>query len=167
MRALLVLGSCKGFQRESFSGLKNNILVLIKKFTQAEEPVFILKETEDQNNYLKDIEFGNYVLYRKDIDAFFLSGLEKKLRIMGIREIVLCGEELDRSILFTAISGYDRGFRVLVVKDAVSSENYEKYGMGQECVNNTIFKMLTDGDINTVNTEEILNGYNEVSIENC
>ena len=155
MRALLVLGSCKGFQRESFSGLKNNILVLIKKFTQAEEPVFILKETEDQNNYLKDI------------DAFFLSGLEKKLRIMGIREIVLCGEELDRSILFTAISGYDRGFRVLVVKDAVSSENYEKYGMDQECVNNTIFKMLTDGDINTVNTEEILNGYNEVSIENC
>ena len=60
MRALLVLGSCKGFQRESFSGLKNNILVLIKKFTQAEEPVFILKETEDQNNYLKDILLGKF-----------------------------------------------------------------------------------------------------------
>lgn len=167
MRALLVLSSCKGLQKETFSGFKSNILNLIKKFTEAEEPVFILKDVVDQNNHLKDLEFGNYVVYRKDIDAFFLSGLEKKLRIMGVKEIVLCGEELDRSILFTAISGYDRGFRVSVVKDAVSSANYEKYGMNKECVNNTIFKMLTDGDINTVTTEEILNGYSEVSIENC
>lgn len=158
MKALLVINLCKGLQKQNDSEIKDNILELVSKFTQVELPVFILKTNDNKENCIKDLEFGSYVVYAKDIDVFIRSNLEKKLRIMGVNEVVICGGNLDSSVLFSAIAAYDRGFKVTVVKDAVETESCEK-------IEDTILKLLGAGDIDVITSDQII--YGEVNMAKC
>lgn len=160
MKALLILSpyGCLP-EEEHFKDESKNIETLVEKFKEAEEPVFVLsklRDNERDNVKVYTPGDGNYVFRRKDIDAFFMSGLEKELRIMGVNEIVVCGISLDKSGLFTAISGYDRGFKVTVIKDAIAATNYEHLGIDKTVLEETIFKLLNFTDINTVNLNEFL-----------
>lgn len=162
MKALLILSPYGCLPKDkSFQDRCKNIELLVEKFKEAEEPVFVLSKIRDSEGDSIKVytpQDGNYVFLRKDVDAFFMSGLEKQLRIMGVNEIVICGISLDKSGLFTAISGYDRGFKVTVIKDAVAATNYEYFTLEKERLEETIFKLLSFTDIDTVTMDEFLVG---------
>jgi nicotinamidase-related amidase len=55
--------------------------------------------------------------------AFAGTDLELRLRERGINEIHLCGVCTDICVLHTAIDAYNKGFKIVIHKDAVASFN--------------------------------------------
>lgn len=53
-------------------------------------------------------------------DAFHDTGLDTHLRDLGVTQIVLAGIATSSGVESTARSGYDRGYNVLLVTDAMS-----------------------------------------------
>lgn len=55
--------------------------------------------------------------------AFYLSGLDVFLRDRGVRSLVVTGAETDVCVLSTVLDAVDRGFRVVIVEDALCSSS--------------------------------------------
>jgi len=55
--------------------------------------------------------------------AFFQSDLDTFLREKRIETLVLTGAETDVCVLATALAAVDRGFRVVIVEDAICSSS--------------------------------------------
>ncbi len=66
-----------------------------------------------------------YYLDKTRYSAFAGTDLEIKLRERGITEIHLVGVCTDICVLHTAVDAYNRGFKIVVYKDAVASFNQE------------------------------------------
>jgi nicotinamidase-related amidase len=64
-----------------------------------------------------------YFMDKTRYSAFAGTDLEIKLRERGITEVRLCGVCTDICVLHTAIDAYNRGFKVVIYKDAVASFN--------------------------------------------
>lgn len=158
MKALLVFGSCKGFLKDETHNLKNKVITLANKFTKAEKPVFIIRRNDDKKEKIQDIDSGNYVFYAKDVDAFYRSGLEKKLREIGVTELVICGLVEGPIGIFTAIAGYDRGFKVTVIKDCIYIDSSIFKKNEQKLVVDTISNMIKISKINVITFDEFM-GY--------
>ena len=57
--------------------------------------------------------------------AFETPELERQLKALGAATLVLTGIEIDVCVLTTALTAIDRGYRVIVVSDAVASSSPE------------------------------------------
>jgi nicotinamidase-related amidase len=66
-----------------------------------------------------------YYLDKTRYSAFAGTDLEIKLRERGITEVHLVGVCTDICVLHTAVDAYNRGFKMVVYKDAVASFNQE------------------------------------------
>lgn len=64
-----------------------------------------------------------YYLDKTRYSAFAGTNLEIKLRERGITELHLVGVCTDICVLHTAVDAYNKGFKVIVYKDAVASFN--------------------------------------------
>lgn len=64
-----------------------------------------------------------YYMDKTRYSAFAGTDLEIKLRERGIQELHLCGVCTDICVLHTAVDAYNKGFRIVVHKDAVASFN--------------------------------------------
>lgn len=58
---------------------------------------------------------------KRNLSGFHANDLEITLRGMGVDRIILAGASTDGCILFTAVDGYQRYFRVVVLRDCTSS----------------------------------------------
>jgi len=61
------------------------------------------------------------IVKKRNLSGFHASDLETTLRAMGVDRILLTGASTDGCILFTGVDGYQRFFRVVVLKDCTSS----------------------------------------------
>jgi nicotinamidase-related amidase len=79
---------------------------------------------ELKNIYEKNKELENVIYMDKTrYSAFAGTSLELKLRERGITEVHLVGVCTDICVLHTAVDAYNRGFKIVVYKDAVASFN--------------------------------------------
>ncbi|KAA0548173.1 cysteine hydrolase [Bacillus sp. BGMRC 2118] len=94
-------------------------------------PPHNIKNTEGRNLYgkLNDVyqsskdEQNVYWMDKTRYSAFAGTDLEIKLRERGIQEVHLVGVCTDICVLHTAVDAYNKGFKVVVYKDAVASFN--------------------------------------------
>ncbi len=80
-----------------------------------------LKEVYERNRQLENVVFMDKTRY----SAFAGTDLEIKLRERGITEVHLVGVCTDICVLHTAVDAYNKGFKIVVYKDAVASFNQE------------------------------------------
>ncbi|PMQ01927.1 MAG: nicotinamidase [Dictyoglomus sp. NZ13-RE01] len=64
---------------------------------------------------------GDYVIKKKVYSGFFGTDLENKLRNLGIDTVVLTGTSTHICVQHNACDAFYRGFKVIVVSDAVAS----------------------------------------------
>jgi nicotinamidase-related amidase len=64
-----------------------------------------------------------FVIDKPAYSAFFCSGLEKFLQEKSVRTLVVTGAETDICVLSTVLDAVDRGFRVVIVEDALCSSS--------------------------------------------
>ena len=87
--------------------------------TSGRELFGSLKEVYERNRQLENVAFMNKTRY----SAFAGTDLEIKLRERGITEVHLVGVCTDICVLHTAVDAYNKGFKIVVYKDAVASFN--------------------------------------------
>lgn len=80
-----------------------------------------LKEVFEMNEQRENVTFMDKTRY----SAFAGTDLEIKLRERGITEVHLVGVCTDICVLHTAVDAYNKGFKIVVYKDAVASFNQE------------------------------------------
>lgn len=78
-----------------------------------------LKKVYEKNRELKNVAYMDKTRY----SAFAGTDLELKLRERGITEVHLVGVCTDICVLHTAVDAYNKGFKIVVYKDAVASFN--------------------------------------------
>ncbi|PLR99293.1 cysteine hydrolase family protein [Bacillus sp. T33-2] len=78
-----------------------------------------LEELYQKNRHLETVHYIDKTRY----SAFAGTDLEIKLRERGITEVHLVGVCTDICVLHTAVDAYNRGFKIIVYKDAVASFN--------------------------------------------
>lgn len=64
---------------------------------------------------------GDYIIKKKVYSGFFETDLEKKLRELNIDTLHLTGTSTHICVLHNAADGFYRGFKIVVVSDAVAS----------------------------------------------
>jgi nicotinamidase-related amidase len=64
-----------------------------------------------------------HIIDKPAYSAFHLSGLDIFLRDKGVRSLVVTGAETDVCVLATVLAAIDRGFRVVIVEDALCSSS--------------------------------------------
>jgi nicotinamidase-related amidase len=78
-----------------------------------------LQELYEENKRRENVVFMDKTRY----SAFAGTDLEIKLRERGITEVHLAGVCTDICVLHTAVDAYNRGFKIVIYKDAVASFN--------------------------------------------
>ncbi|QCJ40819.1 cysteine hydrolase [Bacillus sp. S3] len=78
-----------------------------------------LQNVYDENKQKENVAFMDKTRY----SAFAGTDLEIKLRERGITEVHLVGVCTDICVLHTAVDAYNKGFNIVVYKDAVASFN--------------------------------------------
>ncbi|MFL6562071.1 MAG: cysteine hydrolase family protein [Bacillus sp. (in: firmicutes)] len=78
-----------------------------------------LKDVYEANSARENVDFMDKTRY----SAFAGTELELKLRERGITEVHLIGVCTDICVLHTAVDAYNKGFKIVVYKDAVASFN--------------------------------------------
>ena len=71
-----------------------------------------------------------YVLEKHAYSAFFGTSLDYLLKSLGVETVVLAGLDADICVRHTAADAFFRGYRVVVVRDAVAArldKNWEDY----------------------------------------
>lgn len=87
--------------------------------TKGRELYGRLQETYEVNQTEKNVYYMDKTRY----SAFAGTDLEIKLRERNIEEVHLVGVCTDICVLHTAVDAYNKGFRIVVYKDAVASFN--------------------------------------------
>lgn len=93
-----------------------------------------LAETYENNKYLKNV----YSFDKTRYSAFAGTNLEIKLKERKIEEIHLVGVCTDICILHTAVDAYNKGFKIVVHKEAVASFNEIGHQWALEHFKNTL-----------------------------
>lgn len=78
-----------------------------------------LKNVYEKNKDLENVIYIDKTRY----SAFAGTDLELKLRERGITEVHLAGVCTDICVLHTAVDAYNKGFKIVIYKDAVASFN--------------------------------------------
>jgi nicotinamidase-related amidase len=78
-----------------------------------------LKNVYEKNKGLENVIYMDKTRY----SAFAGTDLELKLRERGITEVHLVGVCTDICVLHTAVDAYNKGFKIVIYKDAVASFN--------------------------------------------
>ncbi|WP_192459490.1 cysteine hydrolase family protein [Musicola keenii] len=100
---------------------------------------------------------GENIIRKHRIDPFYQSNLELTLRCLGVDTVILAGISTEFVVLATAMSAHDRGFNVLVLKDAVSAISEKKHQAALEVIS-SIATLITTEKLPTATESETLQG---------
>lgn len=146
MKALLVIDVQNGIV--NFSDFTEELLLMeniIKDFKNKNNPVVFMRHIDDAeesslykysdgsklHHSLKD--YADYVFEKKTPSSFFHTELANKLAELGIDHLFIVGFNTEFCCMFTAISAFDRGYKVTFIEDATGTvnadETYEMPGL--------------------------------------
>lgn len=146
MRALLVIDVQNGIInmgdfKEEISLIEN----MIKDFKENSSPVIFMRhldDTEDSPLYKHSVgselhsslkDYADYIIEKQTPSSFFNTQLSNTLEKLGVDHIFITGFNTEFCCMFTAISGFDRGFKVTFIENATGTvntdETYEMQGL--------------------------------------
>jgi len=91
-----------------------------------------------------------HIVDKPAYSAFYLSGLDDLLQEKGVRCVVVTGAETDVCVLSTVLAAVDRGFRVVIVEDALCSSS----DAGHEALM-TIYRTRMQEQIDLISSNEL------------
>ncbi|WJY13265.1 isochorismatase family cysteine hydrolase [Pectobacteriaceae bacterium CE90] len=89
------------------------------------------------------------VIRKHRVDPFYQTNLELTLRSMGVDTLILAGISTEFVVLATAMSAHDRGFNIIVLKDAVSAISEVKHQAGLEVIS-SIATLSTTAELSLI-----------------
>lgn len=146
MRALLVIDVQNGIV--NFGNFKDELSLIelvIKDFKASKNPVIFMKHLDDieesplhkdsvgseLHNSLKD--YADYVFEKDTPSSFFNTELASTLEKLGVNHLFITGFNTEFCCMFTAISAFDRGYKVTFIESATGTvntgETYEMEGL--------------------------------------
>ncbi|HET7615601.1 MAG TPA: isochorismatase family cysteine hydrolase [Bacillales bacterium] len=144
MRALLVIDVQNVLVgKVDFSEEKKRIRKLIDEFKENKEPVIFVRHSDPDGPMAAGSEgadldpelapFADHVVEKHTESAFYETNLDALLRSAAVDQIFITGFNTELCCMFTAIAGYDRGYRVTFIENAVSTvhtaDNYQMPGL--------------------------------------
>lgn len=139
MRALLVIDAQNAIiHTKDFEHELNHIETMIKDFKEKEEPVIFVRNISDNESspFYKGAStselhpslksYADFIIEKETPSAFFKTNLEEKLKKFGINHLFITGFNTEFCCQFTAIAGYDRGYKVTFIEDATGTVNDEE-----------------------------------------
>jgi len=156
MKALLVIDVQNGIVK--YGDFKQELSLMecvIKDFKESSSPVIFIRHFDDSkesplcresvgselHNSLKD--YADYVIEKQTPSSFFNTELSNTLEKLGVNHLYIIGFETEFCCMFTAISAFDRGYKVTFIKDATGTTNtdisYEMQGLD---INGFVGKVL-------------------------
>ena len=118
---------------------------VIKDFKESNSPVIFMKHLDDSvesplykqsvgselHNSLKS--YADYVFEKQTPSSFFNTKLADTLESLGINHLFITGFNTEFCCMFTAISAFDRGYKVTFIENATGTvntdETYEMKGL--------------------------------------
>jgi nicotinamidase-related amidase len=128
---------------------------LIKDFKERSNPVIFMRHFDEMEESplcrgsvgselhasLKD--YADYVLEKQTPNSFHHTELSHTLEKLGVKHLFIIGFETEFCCMFTAISAFDRGYKVTFIKNATGTTNTaESYQMPGLDINNFVGKVL-------------------------
>lgn len=156
MKALLVIDVQNGIV--NFGNFKEELSLMesvIKNFKDSSSPVIFMRHLDDSeesplnkgsigselHSSLK--VYADYVLEKQTPSSFFNTELSTTLERLGVNHLFIIGFETEFCCMFTAISAFDRGYKVTFIKNATGTGNTdETYGMQGLDIKNFVGKVL-------------------------
>lgn len=116
---------------EDFKG-KGKPVIFIRHFDDVEEsPLY--KESAGSELHPSIKGFAEIVVEKKTPSSFYKTELASLLEEFGVQHVFITGFNTEFCCMFTAISAYDRGYRVTFIEDATETvnndETYEMPGL--------------------------------------
>lgn len=139
MKALLVLDVQNAIVE--FRDFKEDLAkmeAIIKDFQQAGSPVLFTRHTDlveesplykgSRGSELHDSlsKYATEVIEKHTPSSFYQTNLAEKLDSLGVDHIFIIGFNTEFCCNFTAIAGFDRGYKVTLIEDATGTVNYEE-----------------------------------------
>lgn len=175
--ALLIIDVQKGFDDPKWGKRNNlsaeeNIAKLLHAWRRRKRPIFHIKnDSTEANSPLRPNLPGNAIkenvkpikdeplLIKKVNSAFIGTDLEKRLRKLGIKELVIVGLTTDHCVSTTARMAGNLGFTTYVVSDATAT--FERKGLNgkyysAEEMHETALVSLQNEFATIVDTESLL-----------
>ncbi|MBS4176506.1 isochorismatase family protein [Lederbergia citrea] len=146
MKALLVIDVQNGIV--NFGDFKEELSLMenvIKDFKDSNRPVIFMRHLDDTeesplykgsvgselHSSLKD--YADYVLEKQTPSSFFNTELSNTLEKLGVNHLFITGFNTEFCCMFTAISAFDRGYKVTFIENATGTvntdETYEMQGL--------------------------------------
>ena len=174
LKALLVIDVQNGIVNlEDFTEELSLMEDVIKDFKEANMPVIFMKhldEAKESSLYKHSIgselhsslkEYADYVIEKNTPSAFFNTNLSELLEKLGITHLFITGFNTEFCCMFTAISAFDRGYKVTFIENATGTvnndETYEMQGLDIKDFVGTVLHW--SNVIEVVDYEEYVEGY--------
>lgn len=92
-------------------------------------------------------EAGDVVVTKHQPSAFFGTDLEVQLRRRGMQTVVLCGIATNIGVEATARTGYEHGFNLVFIEDAMTGRDAEMHTMAVSKYFPTIGRVRTTSEV--------------------
>ncbi|MBS4218839.1 cysteine hydrolase [Bacillus sp. FJAT-49711] len=177
MKALLVIDVQNGIV--SFGDFKKELTLMeniIQDFKNHHSPVIFMKhfdEMEESPLYRgsegfelhKSLKrYADYVIEKQTPSSFFNTELAAILEKLGVDHLFITGFNTEFCCMFTAISAFDRGYKVTFIEDATGTvnndETYEMPGLDIKDFVGTVLNW--SGVIEVLDYEEYVEIYKKV-----
>lgn len=112
---------------------KKEPVIFVQHFDQHEESQ--LHRYSEGSQIVSNLkEYADYIIEKETPSAFFQTNLATLLEELGVEHLFITGFNTEFCCMFTAISAYDRGYKVTFIEDATGTvntdETYEMRGLG-------------------------------------
>lgn len=145
-KALLVIDVQNGIV--NFADFSKELLLMehiIKDFKKSTDPIIFMRHTDDiegsslnknsSGSYLHESlkKYAEIIIEKQTPSSFFNTNLAKKLEQLEVEHLFIIGFNTEFCCMFTAISAFDRGYKVTFIEDATgtvnTAETYEMAGL--------------------------------------
>ncbi|MCG7343628.1 cysteine hydrolase [Sporosarcina sp. ACRSL] len=111
---------------------KGKPVIFVRHFDKEEEsPLFKDSAGSELHPFLKD--YAEHVVEKWTPSAFFETELAGLLEKFGVQHVFITGFNTEFCCMFTAISAFDRGYKVTFIEDATgtasTAESYDMPGL--------------------------------------
>ena len=132
MKALLVIDVQNGIVNYGDFKDNNNPVIFMRHLDDAEESSLYKHSVGSElHSSLKD--YADCVLEKQTPSSFFNTELSNILAKLGVNHLFITGFNTEFCCMFTAISAFDRGYKVTFIENATGTvntdETYEMQGL--------------------------------------
>ncbi|WP_203248751.1 isochorismatase family protein [Sporosarcina beigongshangi] len=146
MQALLVIDVQNGIVNlGDFQQELAHMVTIIKDFKSQDKPVIFVRHFDDakesplhKNSVGSELhpslkEYADCVVEKQTPSSFFNTNLASLLEELGVKHLFITGFNTEFCCMFTAISAFDRGYKVTFIENATGTvntdETYEMEGL--------------------------------------